>query len=102
MTEAQDIVASTIPFIFKRDIMVKLIDQLKLTILTKHKESQTLSQEITKYGFISADVMSLMESSKDKIPIMTSLHTLETVKFGTALKLFSMLDTFLQQASQTL
>ena len=43
-----------------------------------------------------------MESSKDKIPIMTSLHTLETVKFGTALKLFSMLDTFLQQASQTL
>lgn len=102
MTEAKDIVASTIPFIFKRDIMVRLIDQLKLTILTKHKESQTLSQEITKYGFISADVMSLMESSKDKIPIMTSLHTLETVKFGTALKLFSMLDTFLQQASQTL
>jgi hypothetical protein len=46
--------------------------------------------------------MSILDSTKEQIPIMVSLHTLETIKFGTALKIFSMLDTFLQQASQTL
>lgn len=96
------ILNSSIPFLFKKDIMTDLVDKLKTTILAHHKEAHTLSQDITKYGFIHPDVMSLMENSKDKIPITTSLHTLETVKFGTAIKLFSMIDSFIAQASQVL
>ena len=102
VSQTDEIINSPIPFMFKRDVMMSAMEQIKLTILTNNKESQNLAQEITKYGFIHPDMMALMETSKDKIPIMVSLHTLETVKFGTALKLFSMLDTFLQQASQVL
>ena len=102
MDDVNKIVQSPIPYIFKKDIMNRLMDNLKITILTSNKKAQEVTQEITKYGFIHPDMMLLMENSKSKIPIMTSLHTLETVKFGTALKLFSMLDTFLYQASQNL
>lgn len=102
MSEVNNIVNAAIPFIFKKDIMVNLFEQFKVTILTNNRQAQDLSQEITKYGFIHPDVMWLMQTNKEKIPIMVSLHTLETVKFWTALKLFSMLDTFLQQAAQVL
>ena len=102
VNDVNRVVDSVIPFMFKKDIMTRLVEQLKLTILTNNKKAQDITQEITKYGFIHPDMMLLMENSKNKIPIMTSLHTLETVKFGTALKLFSMLDTFLYQASQSL
>ncbi len=101
-TQIGDIISASIPFMFKQDILVELVEKLKLTILGNNKKAEEISQEITKYGFVPPDVMNLMETSKDKIPIITSLHTLETVKFGTALKLFSMLDTFLQDASQEL
>lgn len=102
INDVNRVVDAPLPFMFKKDIMTRLVEQLKLTILTNNKKAQDLTQEITKYGFIHPDMMLLMEDSKNKIPIMTSLHTLETVKFGTALKLFSMLDTFLYQASQNL
>jgi hypothetical protein len=68
------------------------------SILTKNRELQDINKDINKYGFIHPDIMSILETTKEQIPIMVSLHTLETIKFGTALKIFSMLDTFLQQA----
>lgn len=76
--------------------------QIVSSILTKNQELQDINKDINKYGFIHPDIMSLFEKNKEQIPIMVSLHTLETIKFGTALKIFSMLDTFLQQASQKL
>lgn len=98
----KNVIASGIPFIFKKDIVEDTVSRLILSILTHNKTLQELTQEITKYWFIHPDVMSLLEKNKDQIPIMVSLHTLETIKFWTALKIFSMLDTFLQQWSQAL
>ncbi len=93
---------STIPFIFKKDILEETVGQVVSSILIKNQELQDINKDINKYGFIHPDIMSILDSTKEQIPIMVSLHTLETIKFGTALKIFSMLDTFLQQASQTL
>ena len=93
----KNVLASGIPFIFKKDLIEEAVARLILSILTENRTLQEITQEITKYGFIHPDVMSLLEKNKDQIPIMVSLHTLETIKFGTALKIFSMLDTFLQQ-----
>ena len=98
----KNVIASSIPFIFKKDIIEETVSGIILSILTHNRTLQELTQEITKYWFIHPDVMSLLEKNKDQIPIMVSLHTLETIKFGTALKIFSMLDTFLQQWSQVL
>ncbi len=98
----KNVISSGIPFIFKKDIIEEAVSRLILSILSENKTLQDLTQEITKYGFIHPDLMSLLETNKDQIPIMVSLHTLETIKFGTALKIFSMLDTFLQQWAQAL
>jgi len=95
-------ISSTIPFIFKKDILEETVGQVVSTILIKNQELQDINKDINKYGFIHPDIMSILDSTKEQIPIMVSLHTLETIKFWTALKIFSMLDTFLQQASQTL
>lgn len=95
-------ISSTIPFIFKKDILEETVGQVVSSILVKNQELQDINTDINKYGFIHPDIMSILDSTKEQIPIMVSLHTLETIKFGTALKIFSMLDTFLQQASQAL
>ena len=93
---------STIPFIFKKDILEETVGKVISSILTKNQELQSINKDINKYGFIHPDIMSILDKTKEQIPIMVSLHTLETIKFGTAFKIFSMLDTFLQQTSQTL
>jgi hypothetical protein len=96
------IVHSTLPFIFKKDILEEVVGTIVSSILTKSQTLQDINKDINKYGFIHPEIMSLLENTKEQIPIMVSLHTLETIKFWTALKIFSMLDTFLQQTSQKL
>lgn len=96
------VIKSTIPFIFKRDILEEAVSKIIRSILEKNNILQSINKDINKYWFIHPDVMSILEKNKEQIPIMVSLHTLETIKFWTALKIFSMLDTFLQQASSSL
>jgi hypothetical protein len=78
------------------------VNSIISSILTKNRQLQEINKDINKYGFIHPDIMAILDNKKEQIPIMISLHTLETIKFGTALKIFSVLDTFLQQASQSL
>lgn len=98
----KETINSAIPFIFKQDILDETVTKIVGSILQKSKTLQDVTKDITKYWFIHPDIMWLLEKNKDQIPIMVSLHTLETIKFGTAIKIFAMLDTFLQQASQSL
>ncbi len=95
-------ITSAIPFIFKKDILEETVNSIISSILTKNRQLQEINKDINKYGFIHPDIMAILDNKKEQIPIMISLHTLETIKFGTALKIFSVLDTFLQQASQSL
>jgi hypothetical protein len=96
------VIDSSLPFIFKKDVLEEAVSKMTLSILRKNTKLQETNKNINKYGFIHPDVMSILDTKKEQIPIMISLHTLETIKFWTALKIFSMLDTFLQQGSQTL
>lgn len=93
---------SSIPFIFKKDMLEETAANMAISIMQKNMRLQEVKKDVNKYGFIHPEIMSILEKSKDQIPIMISLHTLETIKFGTALKIFSLLDTFLQQAAYTL
>jgi hypothetical protein len=56
--------------------------------LQKNSKLQEIKKDVNKYGFIHPEIMAILEKNKDQIPIMISLHTLETIKFGTALKIF--------------
>jgi hypothetical protein len=91
-----------IPFIFKRDIAEEKVFNFANQLLTDAENLNKIQEDIAKYGFLHQDVMNLLAPEEDAIPITTLLHTIETVKFWTSLKIFSLLDTFLTQTSRLL
>lgn len=96
------ILQSSVPFVFKRDLMESQVEKISSTIVQTSQELSAIQEEIAKYGFVHPEIMSVFMKTNDSIPIITLLKTLETVKFGTSLKIFSLLDTFLTQTSRSL
>lgn len=96
------ILSSTIPFIFKRDIMEEKVDIFSKELLSDAEKLAKIQEDITKYWYVHQDIMNILVTQDDIIPIPTLLHTIETVKFWTAFKIFSLLDTFLIQTSRLL
>lgn len=76
------------------------MSRLISSLLTQAQTLRQTQTEIAKYGFLDPEIIWLLDTDQNSIPIITSLHTIETIKFATALKMFSLLDTFLQQASR--
>lgn len=97
-----NIISSSLPFYFKRDIMEQVVSRLIQRLISESEQLATIQKDISKYGFLDPQIMSLLNTDEEIIPIITSLHTVETVKFWTALKMFSLLDTFLSQTSRLL
>lgn len=102
ISDFNEIVTSSLPFFFKRDIIQTLLGQLQSEIIRNDTANREIVQEISKYGYIDSDIMNIMNLTDKQIPIWDSFRVLETIKFETALKLFSTFDTFLQKASQRL
>lgn len=96
------IISSGVPFHFKRKFMEGAITDLNSKLVKDSSELNSIQKDIAKYGFLHPEIMSILNTDKEVIPIITSLHTVETVKFWTALKMFSLLDTFLSQSSRLL
>ncbi len=94
--------ASSVPYIFTKDIADEKMSSLLLSVIRQSTLLRDTQTEIAKYGFLDPEIMSLLHTDHSPIPIITSLHTVETIKFGTALKMFSLLDTFVEQASRLL
>lgn|GEM_PF-3507254 len=82
--------------------MESQVEKISSTIVQTSQELSAIQEEIAKYGFVHPEIMSVFMKTNDSIPIITLLKTLETVKFGTSLKIFSLLDTFLTQTSRSL
>lgn len=97
-----NIVKGSIPFMYKKEILDTMVTSLINDIITKQWKLRDINLDISKYWFIHPDTMLFFDSNKEEIPIMTSLHTIETIKFWTAFQIFSMLDSFIQQVSQKL
>lgn len=93
---------SDLPYIFKKELMDEKVNTLSQQILTSTNSLNTIQKEISKYWYLHPEIMGLLNTKEDVIPIITSLHSIDTVKFTTALKIFSYLDTFLNQASRVL
>lgn len=96
------IVSSSVPFYFKRQFMESSVARMLDKLIRDAEALNTVQKDIAKYGFLHPELMAILNTDKDIIPIITSLHTVETVKFWTALKMFSLLDTFLSQSSRLL
>lgn len=93
---------SSVPYVFKRDLIEEKIFDITQQILRNTDSLSKIQEEVIKYGFIHQDIMSLFDVQEDTVPITSLLKTIETIKFGTAFKIFSLLDTFLSQSSRLL
>ena len=66
-----------------------------MTTYTDNKQKlDSLQKDVTKYGFFSQELFGLLENEEYITSIKDSLLSLEMIKFSTAIKVFSYLDTF--------
>lgn len=96
------LITSSIPYIFKLEAMQSLVETLTNQVIQNIRKLEEINSYITEYGFIHPDIMDLLHTNKSQVPLLASLHTIETIKFSTAFNVFSILDTFIQQAAQEL
>lgn len=88
--------AENINYIYKKNIIQKNLDNLTQAIFDQSQKLNTLKQKISKFGFLSEDLYTLLKSQKQIQPIKDSLLSLEVIKFSSAIRVFSYLDTFLE------
>ena len=91
--------ATDINFIDKKDLLQTQMDGLSQGIVGEYNDLDGVKQNIAEYGFYPQELDSLFGNSDDYISIQRSLLSLEAIKFSTAMKVFSYLQTFLQQFS---
>lgn len=88
-----------INYVNKKDIIQKDVKELSQSILQSHSKINNLNQSISEYGFFSRDMFDIFESKEpnkeDTVrSVQRSLLSLEAIKFASAIKVFSYLDTF--------
>jgi len=91
--------AEDLSYIHKKNIIQEEIDGISNDILKNFQQLSSLRQDITKYGLLSKEVYSLMEVQEETVSIKQSLLSLEVIKFSSAMRVFSFLDTFLEWLS---
>jgi len=84
-----------LPYIQKKRLIQNQIELVSTNILSEFQQLSQLRQNITQYGLISQEVYTLLQKQKQVVAIRKSLLSLEVVKFSSAMRVFSYLDTFL-------
>lgn len=80
----------------KKDIFQNGLNGIASDMVTNYNTLDTLKKDITKYGFFPKDLLTIFGEDQEDISIKRSLMSLEVVKFSTAIKVFSYLDTFIK------
>ncbi|NOZ43602.1 MAG: hypothetical protein GXP45_00225 [bacterium] len=83
-------------YVNKKNIIQRNIDEMSDGIFKEIKTLNTLKTNISKYGFLTEELYTLLQGQKKIQPIKQSLLSLEVIKFSSAMKVFSYLDTFLE------
>lgn len=86
--------ASGLNYIQKKDLLQEGLNSLMDTYVGNKQKLESLKQDVTKYGFFSKELFGLLENQEYISSIKDSLLSLEMIKFSTAIKVFSYLDTF--------
>ncbi len=88
--------AQSLHYIHKKNIIQNNIDELTQEIFKEFQNLNTVKQNVTKFGFLSKDIYDILDGKKQMQPIKKSLLSLELIKFSSAMRVFSYLDTFLE------
>lgn len=89
-------------YIQKKDILQQAINRFSDDFLVHTETLSTLKEDISKYGFFSEELYNLIESQEYSTSIKKYLLSLEIIKFSSAIKVFSYLDTFVSSLASAL
>lgn len=89
-------------YIQKKDILQQALNWFSAAFVSDTEKLTTLKENISKYGFFSEELFYLLEDQSYTTSIKKYLLSLEIIKFSSAIKVFSYLDTFVSSLANAL
>lgn len=103
ITNTSTVIADrSLSYIQKKDILQQALNRFSDDFLVHTETLSTLKEDISKYGFFSEELYNLIESQEYSTSIKKYLLSLEIIKFSSAIKVFSYLDTFVSSLASAL
>ncbi len=92
----------TLSYIQKKDILQLALNGFSNIFINNNQKLTTLKEDISKYGFFSQELYTMLENQEYSTSIKKYLLSLEIIKFSSAIKVFSYLDTFVSSLANAL
>ena len=92
----------TLSYIQKKDILQLALNGFSNIFVNNNQKLTTLKEDISKYGFFSQELYTMLENQEYSTSIKKYLLSLEIIKFSSAIKVFSYLDTFVSSLANAL
>lgn len=92
----------TINYLQKKEILQQAFTSFATKFVQDQQQLTTVKEEISKYGFFSQEMYDLLNTQNYTTSIKQYLLSLEIIKFSSAVKVFSYLDTFVTNLSSAL
>lgn len=94
---------TSLSYIQKKDILQQSLNSFSTIFLDNTQKLTTIKEDISKYGFFSQEIYNLLENQEySSASIKKYLLSLEIIKFSSAIKVFSYLDTFVSSLADAL
>jgi hypothetical protein len=78
------------------------LNNFSTIFISNIQELTTIKENISKYGFFSQEIYDLLDNQDYSTSIKKYLLSLEIIKFSSAIKVFSYLDTFVSSLASEL
>ena len=103
ISNVDKVIADTsLSYIQKKDILQQALNGFAAIFVDNSQKLSTLKEDISKYGFFSEELYNLLQSENYSTSIKKYLLSLEIIKFSSAIKVFSYLDTFVSSLANAL
>jgi hypothetical protein len=89
-------------YIQKKDILQRALNGFSASFVANNNQLTVLKEDISKYGFFSQEIYAMLENQSYSTSIKKYLLSLEIIKFSSAIKVFSYLDTFVSSLANAL
>ncbi len=89
-------------YIQKKDILQQALNNFSTIFISNIQQLTTIKENISKYGFFSQEIYDLLDNQDYSTSIKKYLLSLEIIKFSSAIKVFSYLDTFVSSLASEL
>ncbi len=96
------IMDKSLSYIQKKDILQQALNGFSAIFVANSQKLGTLKEDISKYWFFSEELYNLLENQEYSTSIKKYLLSLEIIKFSSAIKVFSYLDTFVSSLASAL